>query len=75
MSELVRSNGDYTKFISEYDNFNNLIIQNWYDKEGKLKHQTSFEYIYDNKGNWITKKRFSNGKLGFIWERQIEYNQ
>ena len=72
-SELFKSNGDYTKFISEYDKLNNLTIQNWYDKEGKQKHQTSFEYTYDNQENWITKKRFSNGELGFVWERKIEY--
>ena len=74
-SELFKSNGDYTKFISEYDNLNNLTIQNWYDKEGKQKHQTSFEYTYDIQGNWITKKRFSNGELGFVWERKIEYQK
>ncbi len=72
-SELFKSNGNYTKFVSEYDNLNNLTIQNWYDKEGNQKHQTSFEYIYDSQGNWITKKRFSNGELGYVWERKIEY--
>ncbi len=72
-SELIRSNGNYTKFISEYDNFNNLIAHNWYDKDGNQDHQTTFEYTYDAQENWITKKRFSNGELGFIWERKIEY--
>jgi hypothetical protein len=72
-SELFRSNGDYTKFISKYDDFNNLTVQNWYDKEGNQNHQTSFKYTYDNHENWITKKRFSNSELGFIWERKIEY--
>jgi hypothetical protein len=72
-SELFKSNGDYTKFISEYDNLNNLTVQNWFDKEGIQKHQTSFEYTYDFQENWITKKRFSNGELGFVWERKIEY--
>ncbi len=74
-SELLRSNGNYTKFISEYDKQNNLTVQNWYDKKGKQKHQTSFKYTYDKQGNWITKKRFSNGELGFVWERKIEYNE
>ncbi|PQJ17063.1 hypothetical protein [Nonlabens tegetincola] len=72
-SELERANGDYTKFVSEYDNMNNLLVQNWYDREGIKKHQTSFIYVYDNQGNWITKKRFSNGELSYVWERKIEY--
>ncbi|BAX79064.1 hypothetical protein ALGA_0675 [Labilibaculum antarcticum] len=72
-SELIRPNGEYTKFISEYDRANNITIQKWYDKEGKQIHQTSFEYVYDENNNWITKKRYSDGKLGFVWERQIEY--
>lgn len=73
-SDLTRPNGDYTKFISEYDENKNMTIQKWYDKEGNQKHQTSFTYEYDNHNNWITKKRFSNGELGIVWERTIEYN-
>ena len=72
-SELTRPNGDYTKFISEYDDLNNMTVQNWYDNKGKQKHQTSFTYVYDEKNNWITKKRYSNDELGYVWERQIEY--
>lgn len=72
-SVLTRPNEDYTKFISEYDQENNLTIQKWYDKEGKQKHQNTFEYVYDKNKNWITKKRYSNGKLSYVWERQIEY--
>jgi len=55
-SELTRPNGDYTKFISEFDKNDNLTVQNWFDKDGKKKHQTSFVYIYDRNNNWITKK-------------------
>ena len=72
-SELRRSNGDYTKFISEYDELGNLTVLNWYDEDGKQKYQNSFTYVYDKNNNWITKKRFSNGELGYVWEREIEY--
>lgn len=65
--------GSYTKFASEYDEMDNLTIQNWFDENGKQTHQTSFEYVYDENGNWITKKRSSNGVLSMVWERQIEY--
>lgn len=73
-SDLTKSDGDYTKFVSEYDVNKNMTVQKWYDKEGNQKHQTSFTYEYDNHNNWITKKRYSNGELGIVWERTIEYN-
>jgi hypothetical protein len=72
-SELFKSNGDYTKFISTYDERNNILTQYWYDKDGTQKHWNNWEYNYDKQGNWITKKRYSNGELGFVWERKIEY--
>lgn len=72
-SILTRPNGDYTKFISEYDEFNNMIVQYWYKEDGTQKHKTSFEYIYDENNNWITRRRFSNDELGMVWERIIEY--
>ncbi|WP_435623913.1 hypothetical protein [Flagellimonas sp.] len=65
--------GSFTKFVSEYDEMDNLTVQNWYNEQDEQKHQTSFEYVYDKKGNWISKRRSSNGELGMVWERQIEY--
>jgi hypothetical protein len=72
-SELSRPNGDYTKFISTYNEQNHILTQYWYDKDGKQKHSNNWEYNYDKNNNWITKKRFSKGELGYVWERQIEY--
>ncbi|NQX78086.1 hypothetical protein [Gilvibacter sp.] len=63
----------YTKFVSTYDEMGNLIIQNWFDETGKQTHQTTFEYVYDPYGNWISKRRGSDGKLNMVWEREIEY--
>lgn len=65
--------GSFTKFISTYDENNNLLVQDWFNEKGEKIHQTSFEYVYDKFGNWITKKRSSKGVLSMIWERQIEY--
>jgi len=67
--------GNYIKFVSEYDKMNNLTIQNWFNEKDEQTHQTSFEYIYDQNENWITKKRSSNGVLSMVWERQIEYHK
>lgn len=65
--------GNFTKFMSEYDKMDNLIVQNWFNEQNEQTHQTSFEYMYDKNGNWITKKRSSNGELSMVWERKIEY--
>ena len=70
---LYKSDGSIIKFVSEYDKMNNLIVQNWFDEQGEQFDQTSFEYVYDENGNWITKSRSSNGVLSMIWERKIEY--
>ena len=73
-SDLTRANGDFTKFVSQYDKVNNITSQYWYDNEGNQKHWNSFSYVYDKHNNWITKKRYTNGELGYVWERKIEYN-
>ncbi|WP_250432476.1 RHS repeat domain-containing protein [Hanstruepera flava] len=65
--------GSFMKFVSEYDEMNNMTIQNWFNEQDEQTHQTSFEYVYDENGNWISKRRSSNGELGMVWERQIEY--
>ena len=65
--------GSFMKFVSKYDRMNNMTVQNWLNEEGEQIHQTSFEYVYDKNGNWISKRRSSNGELGMVWERQIEY--
>lgn len=70
-----KSDGTTMKFVSEYDKMNNLIVQQWYNQEGEKAHQTSFDYVYDDNGNWITKKRSSDGVLNMVWEREIEYYQ
>lgn len=65
--------GSFMKFVSEYDEMDNMTVQNWFNEKGEQTHQTSFEYVYDENGNWISKRRSSNGELGMVWERQIEY--
>jgi|GEM_PF-1811114 len=65
--------GGFTKFVSEYDEMNNMTVQNWFNEQDEQKHQTSFEYVYDKNGNWTSKRRSSNGELGMVYERLIEY--
>lgn len=46
--------------------FNN---QNNVTRKGRV----SFEYKYDDQGNWIVRKEYANDKLQYIYERKIAY--
>ena len=69
-----KPDGTIMKYVSEYDEMDNLINHTWYDEQGNQTHQTSYEYVYDENGNWITKKSSSKGVLSMVYERQIEYH-
>jgi hypothetical protein len=73
IDKAYKADGSIMIYKSEYDKMNNIIENYWINEKGEQTHQTSFEYVYDNNENWITKKRSSNGELGMIWERKIEY--
>jgi len=65
--------GSFMKFVSEYDKMRNITIQYWFNEQEEQTDETTFEYVYDKNGNWITNKRSSNGELGMVWERNIDY--
>lgn len=73
IDKVYKADGTIMIYKSEYDKMNNIIENYWINEKGEQTHQTSFEYIYDKNGNWITKRRSSNGVLSMIWERKIEY--
>lgn len=73
LQELFKEGGKYTKFVSENDAHGNLVEQCWYDKAGNLKSRTTFTYVYDQHGNWTTKKRATNGEVSYVWEREMVY--
>ena len=72
-SDLLRANGDYTLFKSKYNANGDLTYNFWYDKDGTETNLTTFDYEYDQFGSWITKKRYNDGELNYIWERVIKY--
>lgn len=73
IDKAYKADGSIMIYKSEYDKMNNIIENYWINEKGEQTHQTSFSYVYDKYGNWITKRRSSNGVLGMIWERKIEY--
>lgn len=74
-SDLTRANGDFTLFKSTYNEFGDIMENGWYDKEGVQTNLTKFEYVYDDYGKWVTKRRISNDELNYVWERTIKYRK
>ena len=68
-----KKDGSQFKQVYKYDAGKNLIGLNTYDNEGDLIGKRSYDYIYDDFGNWITQKCRSYGKLHTVMEREIEY--
>jgi hypothetical protein len=47
-----------TKTIRRYDDHNSLIFEQSTEYTGHLQYAESFEYVYDEQGNWISKKHY-----------------
>jgi len=73
-SDLTRPGGEFTRFVSTYDDLDNLLNQKWYDVDGNLINEDSYEYIYDNNDNWTTTKRYTEGEMRQVDERLIGYH-
>ena len=68
----THNGGLYWKYIWEYDDHNNVVLEKHYDGDGNLTYSFSTEYIYDSHGNWI--RRVKNGlKAYMVMIRDIEY--
>ncbi len=55
------------------DNHFNTVVDDNFSNNGKPVLQKSFQYTYDNIGNWIAKIQFNNDKPVKIIEREITY--
>ena len=55
-----------------YNNKNNIIAEKNY-RNGKIDYQNTYTYKYDEKGNWIERKRFYNERLVGLIKLVIEY--
>lgn len=59
--------------IREYDKFCNVIKKSFQSDNFKTN-DLKFEYIYDNRGNWIERKSFNfGGKIYSITKRTLTY--
>lgn len=62
----------------EYDKFENLTIKEFIKEDGERIKVIKYKYIYDDKGNWIERKKFEGKtstelELSEIKTREIEY--
>jgi len=71
---FYNSNGKLeSKYISKYDDKNNLIEEVKYNQNGEIIETKSFNYKYDQKDNWIEKIEYKNAIPQILKEREIEY--
>ena len=68
-----KSDDNIILYKSEYDKMNNKVEHYKINEKGEQTKQYSFSYVYDQYGNWTTKKKSSDGVLGSISERKIKY--
>lgn len=47
-----------TKTVRKYDEHNNLVFEQSTEYTGHLQYADSFEYVYDEQGNWTSKKHY-----------------
>lgn len=57
--------------VFSYDSHEFPIILIYTDERGT--HKVEFEYIFDDKNNWIKQTKIINGERLFEWTRKIEY--
>lgn len=65
---------------TDYDKLENPLLQKFY-KEGLLDREVKYEYVYDERNNWIERKVFGNKFVGlkgefnlmFIEKRELDY--
>lgn len=57
----------------EYNEYGDVISFKSYTKNGHVESHDTYSYIYDDKGNWIQKTKFKDGKPAYITERVIKY--
>lgn len=61
------------KYIYDYDSHGNVIEDYKYKSDGSLYEKRTYEYSFDEKGNWIKKVITKNDKPEFVIFREIEY--
>ena len=57
----------------KYNEYNDKISLMKYDTERTKTYEESYEYVYDNQGNWTKKINFENGKKVSEEFREISY--
>ncbi len=63
---------DNNKTINYYYNKNEYPVKLIYI-ENKISTTVDFEYLFDDKRNWIQQTKSVNGKKLYVWKRDIKY--
>lgn len=69
---------DCESFITTYDDYKNIIKEEYYDNDNQNGYIISYVYTYDSRGNWIKKEEYRGAnedeleKVN-VMERKLEY--
>lgn len=72
----IDSTLSYDETTYKYDTFTNLIARKMIFSDGKTSDKVfndTYQYMYDENGNWIEMRSFSNDSLSNIKRREILY--
>jgi hypothetical protein len=70
----VYSTNTTTTCHYQYNEHNDLVSETCHENEGGNQKTRSYQYLYDQQGNWVEKKFFgSSGQTGDIHRRTITY--
>lgn len=61
------------RILIKYDDQNTLIEEKVFKDETQLSYTMTYEYQYDQNGNWVQRLEYINGKLKYLTERKFEY--
>ncbi len=63
----------YSSYMSEYNDFNDLKLQENVTRSGYIGERTTYEYTYDKNNNWIQRIEYKNDIAKMITIRVITY--
>lgn len=72
--EICKGKKLEVKYKFTYDQYNKIIETDWCKENGDVFKKITYQYEYDDEGNWIRMIHFINDEVTKVTERQIFYN-
>lgn len=67
-SKHVYYDADGYKYVTFYNEQGYVTKEIYYDNDGEIDYERTHEYTFDNKGNMLSQKEYTDGKLSLEYE-------